>query len=59
MMKKILVLMVFLVVGVGSLVSAADLYVPGSYPTIQAGINAAVTGDTVWVANGDLYWDWE
>lgn len=30
----------------------ADFYVHGSYATIQAGIDAATTGDTVWVANG-------
>ncbi|KPJ65162.1 MAG: hypothetical protein AMJ43_11230 [Coxiella sp. DG_40] len=29
-----------------------ELYVPGQYPTIQAAINAAVTGDTVLVADG-------
>jgi len=31
---------------------SANIYVPGTYPTIQAGINAAGTGDTVFVAPG-------
>ncbi len=31
---------------------STDIYVPGNYTTIQAAINAATTGDTVWVANG-------
>ena len=31
---------------------AADLLVPQQYPTIQAAVNAAVTGDTVVVAPG-------
>lgn len=31
---------------------AVTIHVPGDYPTIQAGINAAVDGDTVLVADG-------
>ncbi|MEW6097357.1 MAG: right-handed parallel beta-helix repeat-containing protein [bacterium] len=51
-MKKILGL---IVLGIGFLtqeVNAADLYVPGSYTTIQSAINAATNGDTVLVNNG-------
>ena len=32
--------------------NAATIRVPGDYPTIQAGVNAAVNGDTVLVADG-------
>jgi hypothetical protein len=35
--------------------SAATLNVPAQYPTIQSGINAANTGDTVLVAPGTYY----
>lgn len=43
------------VVAIGTMASwvkADDLHVPGTYPTIQAAINAAVNGDQVLVAPG-------
>ncbi|MEW6104474.1 MAG: hypothetical protein AB1630_11795, partial [bacterium] len=36
----------------GTRASATDLYVPSQYGTIAAAIDAATTGDTVWVADG-------
>jgi len=56
-MKKILGIVGILgILGLGIMVGgkawAANIYVPGSYTTIQAAINAATTGDTVWVADG-------
>ncbi len=47
-----MVVVVFLVVfGTGALL-AGELYVPGTYETIQAAIEAAVDGDSVVVADG-------
>jgi len=37
------------------LVKAATITVPNDYPTIQAAINAASDGDTVFVRNGDYH----
>lgn len=38
--------------GVAARAEAATLQVPGSYPTIQAAVNAAVSGDTIVLADG-------
>jgi parallel beta-helix repeat protein len=46
---------IFLVVGaifLNSYAHAADLNVPGQYSSIQAAIDAAYNGDTVWVSDG-------
>jgi pectin methylesterase-like acyl-CoA thioesterase len=49
-MKRVLFL-VFAIL-VAGFAKAADLYVPTNYDTIQAAINAANNGDTVWVKDG-------
>jgi serine protease len=57
-MWKVLVLsMSYALLALAPEASAATLHVPGQYPTIQAGMDAAVAGDTVLVACGtyDLY----
>ena len=62
-MKKVLGMVVL----VAGMARPADLYVPSQYGTIAAAINAAATGDTVWVADGtwtgignkDLSWSWK
>ncbi|MDI6782034.1 MAG: hypothetical protein QME49_08045 [bacterium] len=53
-MKKFLSLLVILGVlfGIGKIAEAKDIYVPGSYTTIQVAIDAATTGDTVLVNDG-------
>jgi hypothetical protein len=51
-MKKISVMLMVLGIMVGKGAWAADIYVPTDYGTIQAAIDAATTGDTVWVDDG-------
>ena len=54
-MKKFLVLVGVLVLGmvlIAGMVEAVSLYVPGSYTTIQAAVNAANNGDTIYVSAG-------
>ena len=53
MLNKITSVTAAAVVGIAATVTgAADLLVPGEYPTIQAAINAAQSGDRVLVAPG-------
>ena len=54
-MKKLFVLTVMVTVSVCLPASAAIIYVPGQYSTIQEGINASSNGDTVLVQPGTYY----
>ncbi|MCE3229585.1 MAG: repeat containing protein [Bacteroidetes bacterium] len=54
-MKKIYLLAFILVIVLSGNVSAVILYVPATYSSIQAAINASVNGDTVEVAPGTYY----
>jgi len=52
MFTRIEKIMIILLFSSPSLLSATVIHVPGDQPTIQAGIDAAVNGDTVLVADG-------
>jgi nitrous oxidase accessory protein NosD len=49
---KALVAILFSGLTAATFATAADLYVPAGYPTIQAAVNAAKTNDTIHIASG-------
>lgn len=49
------ILLAAVITGVARLCHATTIHVPADQPTIQAGINAAVSGDTVEIACGTYY----
>ena len=53
-MKKATLLFVLTII-LSASVFAATIQVPGEFPTIQAGIDMAVVGDTILVAPGMYY----
>jgi Right handed beta helix region len=54
-LKQHSILIALLAFAAATLCQAATIHVPGDQPTIQAGINAAVTGDTVLVDPGAYF----
>jgi len=51
-MNKVKLFFILLFLSISTIVSAGIIHVPGDQPTIQAGIDAAMNGDTVSVADG-------
>ena len=54
-MKRLMTSVVGLMMLLTVVATATTIHVPADQPTIQAGINAAVDGDTVLVAPGNYY----